>query len=107
MAVYLKDMQGRFLMVNPRFEEWYGKSNAELIGRTAEELFPLDLRKPQRDHDAQVIETMSTVEQERFTRFGDGTDHRVMVTKFPIVDGDGNAIGIRGINIDVTGQQTA
>jgi len=92
-------------MVNKRFEEWYGKSNSELIGRTSETVFPPHLLKPQRDHDAEVLETMLTLEQERVTRFKDSKDHRVSVTKFPILDGAGNPIGIGGINTDVTGQR--
>ncbi|NQU73072.1 MAG: PAS domain S-box protein [Rhodospirillales bacterium] len=104
-SMFLKDLQGRYLMVNKRFEEWYGKPNDELIGQTPDEIFLVKQVAALQDHDAQVLETMSAVEEERLTRFGDGTDHRVMVTKFPIVDGNGNAIGIGGINIDVTGQR--
>lgn len=104
-SMFLKDLQGHYLMVNKRFEEWYGKPNDELIGRSTDEIFSPEQVVTLKEHDKQVLETMSAVELERVTRFSDGMDHRVVVTKYPIVDTDGNAIGVGGINTDVTGQR--
>ncbi|MBT7759677.1 MAG: PAS domain S-box protein, partial [Rhodospirillaceae bacterium] len=84
-SMFLKDLQGRYLMVNRRFEEWYGKPNAQLIGRSTAEIFSAMQVTALEEHDSQVLETMSAVEMERVTRFSDGTDHKVMVTKYPIV----------------------
>lgn len=39
-AVHLKDKQGRYVLANARFEEWYGVSSKDIIGKTAKEVFP-------------------------------------------------------------------
>ena len=39
-AIHLKDVNGGWLEVNKRFEEWYGISAEEIVGKTTYDLFP-------------------------------------------------------------------
>jgi PAS domain S-box-containing protein len=41
IPVFVKDLQGRYVMVNPAFQVIVGRSAKELIGRTATEVHPL------------------------------------------------------------------
>jgi PAS domain S-box-containing protein len=40
VSIYVKDLEGRYLLVNPAFEIWTGISFEEARGKTAEDLFP-------------------------------------------------------------------
>lgn len=37
-ALSLKDMEGRFRLVNPKFTEWFGLQPEEVIGKTAHDI---------------------------------------------------------------------
>ncbi|MFK2891654.1 ATP-binding protein [Dyella flagellata] len=41
VPVYVKDLQGRYIMVNPAFQKIVGRQAGELIGRTATEVHPM------------------------------------------------------------------
>lgn len=105
LAISLKDLKGRFRMVNRRFEEWYGLSNDKIVGLTAEDFFPERLFASFKAQEREVWETMEIVESELLLPFADGAEHRIVLTRFPVLDGDGKTIGIGAFNTDVTSQR--
>src|SRR3546814_19539009 len=42
-GIVLKDREGRYLLANRRVQEWQGKSQEEILGRTTSDLFAEDL----------------------------------------------------------------
>ncbi len=106
-AIFLKDLSGRYLMVNKRFQTWYGRTKEDLIGKTPADLFDRERAGSVAEHDREVVEKLTAVERERVLRFADGRDHQINVVKFPVLDGDGRAVGIGAFNTDVTEQRNA
>ncbi|MCZ6698047.1 MAG: PAS domain-containing protein [Planctomycetota bacterium] len=106
-SMTLKDMDSRFLLVNKRFEEWFGFSQEEAFGKTALELFPAEFVDDFVEQDSETLDRNALTEHERETRFVDGSKRSIVVTKFPIfVDGD-RPIGIGTIQSDITKRKRA
>lgn len=101
-AVNLKDMEGRYILVNARFEEWYGLAAEDVIGKRGDEVFPLLQTAPFASLENEVARQNVPVEREFEIDFADGRKHLVLGSKFPVNDGQGVAMGIGTIEIDIT-----
>ena len=101
-AIYMKDLKGRFRLVNRRFEEWFGIPGAEMIGKAAEDIFTPIYADRYLDMDRQVIARRATCVRELKTNFADRSVHRLLVTKFPVTRPDGTLDGVGTISIDIT-----
>jgi len=99
-VIYIKDGEGRFLMVNRRVAEMLKLSKEEVIGKTDYDLFSKEDADKWRAYDRKVIETGNAMNFKSSVSLPDGQftflDH-----KFPVsVEGSPNAVG--GIAIDIT-----
>ncbi|MEE8297358.1 MAG: PAS domain S-box protein [Hyphomicrobium sp.] len=106
-AIFLKDTKGKFRLVNKRFEEWYGVTAAEVIGKTSHEIFPKDYADAYAAQDREVLKSRQAVEREQDIVFRDGTAHSILVTKFPVMDAAGTPLGLGTINTDLTEHKRA
>jgi PAS domain S-box-containing protein len=106
-AIFLKDLEGRYRLVNRRFEEWYGVSAADAVGRTSYDVYPKAYADSYTALDREVLETGQSREQELDAPFADGSVHRIIVNKFPVFGTDGQVIGLGSVNTDVTEQRAA
>jgi PAS domain S-box-containing protein len=101
-VIYLKDEQGRLLMVNRRAAEMAKLSKDEIIGKTDDDLnlFPKEEVDRWRAHNRKVTEAGTPMNFKETVTFADG--QRTFITnKFPVsVEGSPNAVG--GIAIDIT-----
>jgi diguanylate cyclase (GGDEF)-like protein/PAS domain S-box-containing protein len=113
--IYAKDREGRFTITNAGFQKHYGfRSDAELHGKTAEELNGMsrtDGRRPvtpeaaHRMHlqDMNVIRSGVAVENLEVQDMHDGEVERWYRTfKYPLRDSSGTASGMLAIVRDVT-----
>jgi PAS domain S-box-containing protein len=98
----MRDLEGRYLVIN--------RSCAELIGSTVEEALCRDPLAPYPAHIASYLD-----EQERRVRAGEGTStievnaddlagrhHAYLATKFPVTDDEGQTVAVGGIWIEIT-----
>jgi PAS domain S-box-containing protein len=100
-VVYLKDSQGRYQLVNPRFEELFGLSQEEVKGKTDHDLFPEAIADQLRSNDLQVLAEECSYQVEEQVFHGDGM-HTYLSVKFPLYDEFGLASGLCGISTDIT-----
>ena len=100
-AMYLKDDQGRFLMVNRRIAEQLKASKEEIIGKTDYDFFPKADADRFRAYDRQVVEAGVPMNFKIMANFADG-QQTIFDHKFPVanIEGAPNAVG--GIAITVT-----
>jgi len=98
--MFIKDMPGKYLLVNNRFSETMGISKRDIIGKTDAEL-PYDWVKRYAALDRQVIATKTRVKAEDII-IVNGTENHFLITKFPLRNKDGEMIGICGIGQDFT-----
>lgn len=100
-VVFMKDLAGRYLMVNRQFEKLYGRPNASIVGKTAREVFPLAQAEALLAGDRKVLETRRSIEFENVADIG-GEPRNYIALKFPLLDDDGQPYAICGVATDVT-----
>lgn len=102
MAVYIKDLDGRFVMINRQFRETFGMDDSKVLGRKAHELTNNENEaKFYEDTDRKVIETRKPVETEQVVYTGQG-ERNMLVTKFPLFDKENMLFAISGVDKDIT-----
>lgn len=98
---FIKDNDGRYLHVNPRFLQAFGLSASQVLGKTDGEIFEAGQAGEFRANDRRVTETGAAITFEEHPRYADGP-HTSLVTKFPLTDEAGNIYATGGIAIDIT-----
>lgn len=105
-VVYLKDREGRLTRVNRQYERIFGFAPGEIIGRTEHELFPKEVADAWRKNDVAVMETRTPTKFEETAPHTDGM-HWYVSVKFPLLDSDGQVVGIGGISTDISERKRA
>ncbi len=93
ISITVKDLDGRYLMVNRRWLEITGFTIEESIGRTDLELFGAELVAPARDSDAEVLRLGTVNEFEREVEL-QGVRRSYRIVKFPLIDAAGDAYAL-------------
>ncbi|WP_158502033.1 AAA family ATPase [Vitiosangium sp. GDMCC 1.1324] len=99
--VSIKDSQGRFLLVNRRFERLFGVTAEQLIGKSDEEVFPKELADEFRAHDLEVLEAGRPLEWEEVMPHEDGP-HTYLSIKFPLENAAEASYALCGVSTDIT-----
>ena len=100
-VIYVKYADGRYLLINRRFEELFAITMEQIIGRTDHEIFPKDIADAFRANDMLVLERNRAVEYEEYAPHSDGL-HTYISLKFPLYDDSGKPYAICGISTDIT-----
>jgi PAS domain S-box-containing protein len=101
--IYVKDLDGRYLLANAPFEKAFGVSEAELLGKDDVYLDP-ELAPVWRVNDLRAQQGEYHVQE-----WSDGPDGRLYYesVKFPLRDPDGFVYATCGISLDVTASRQA
>ncbi|HRK38291.1 MAG TPA: PAS domain S-box protein, partial [Burkholderiaceae bacterium] len=101
-VVFMKDAEGRHLLVNDKYQEATGISKTEVIGKTDFEVFPPEVATAIPEQDRQVMQACKpfTFEEQVPNRQGELRDY--LTTKVPLIDGNGVAYGMCAIATDIT-----
>jgi len=102
--VVVKDVEGRYITLNPLAERIYGLAQAEMLGQRAEDVLPANLVEECVRGDSMVLECEAPVEIEQTFQWADGP-HTFSTVKFPVFDADHCLVGIGAIGIDITQQK--
>ncbi|HWP57950.1 MAG TPA: MASE1 domain-containing protein [Candidatus Acidoferrales bacterium] len=105
-VIYLKDLAGRYIMVNARYEELFRVSRREMIGKTDLDIFPQAAAEKFRANDLCALEAGLPMEFEEALPHDDGL-HTYLSIKFPLRDATGAAYGVAGILTDITDRKRA
>ncbi|HEX7928918.1 MAG TPA: PAS domain-containing protein, partial [bacterium] len=103
--LFVKDLQGRHLLVNQRFCTTLGLTEEQILGRTLDEINVLDpeAKELAKAEDRQVLagEAIAAPVYRRFLR--DSTEERYFQSfKSPLRDQTGAIVGLVGLSIEVT-----
>src|SRR5262249_37901504 len=103
---FVKDCQGRYLMINAAGAAFLGKSVAEVIGRDDTQLFSPQSARAIIEGDRRI---MATAEIQTYEDVGAaaGVTRTYLSTKGPYRDAQGNVIGLIGICRDITERKRA
>lgn len=101
VQVFLKNLEGRYLLTNDSFNQFWGLKPVQIIDKTDAEVYPADLAEQFRRSDLGIIKKGRGMRFED-TRVVDGERFTNVVHKFPLFDQSGNASAICAITSDVT-----
>jgi PAS domain S-box-containing protein len=104
--IFLKDSDGRFLLVNREFEKLTGISRDQIIGKTDDELSKVQEAGALLTNDREVPRSGEEIVLEE-PATTDGVPLWSAVQKFPIVDRDGRIYATAHITTDVIARKRA
>ena len=104
-AIYVKDLEGRFLLANSVYLGLLGLGLDEVIGHTTAELGPPQTPETFRRADELVISTGQSQSDEVTLTDHEGRTRIFLTTKDPYRDSQGNIIGIIGVSRDITSRK--
>ena len=100
----VKNLAGRYVLGNPNMQRLVGRSEAEIVGKTAFDFFDEESAREIESFDRQVIATGEKVRCEERVVV-DGVEHIYSASKFPLLDEDGRVAHVCSISLDVTEQR--
>ncbi len=100
-AMYVKDLEGRHLVVNRRFEQLTRYRRGQIVGRRDDELFSPAIAAGFAESDREVLRHGRALEFDFPARIN-GELRLFSTTKFPLRGPDGRIFAVGGITSDVT-----
>ena len=100
-AVYAKDLEGRYVYCNREAAQFVGRTVDEVLGRTNAQLFEPETAARLSADDARASAGELRRNYEEVVVGANGPVH-MLSTKGPLVDAEGNVLGMLGVSRDVT-----
>jgi PAS domain S-box-containing protein len=101
VPLFYKNPEGRYLGCNRAFEESLGKSRAEIIGKTVNEMAPPEIASRYHEMDAKLFANPGTQTYE-WVIHKNGEARHVIFMKATFCRADGSIAGLLGTTTDVT-----
>ncbi|WP_438001119.1 PAS domain-containing sensor histidine kinase [Sorangium sp. So ce185] len=99
--VSVKDIEGRYILVNRRFEELFGITREAIVGKSDRDVFSREHAEALRAFDQRAILAGTALEDEEVMPQDDGV-HTYLAIKFPLRDAAGVPYAVGGISTDIT-----
>ncbi len=105
-VIYVKDIDGRYVLVNQLFESLFHVRRIDVVGKTDRDLFPPELADIYQANDQRVLAAGAPLQFEEVAPQDDGA-HTYVSTKFLLYDASGVPYAICGISTDITSRKRA
>ena len=105
-SIHVKDLEGRYLLVNKQLERILGQPREELLGKTDSEVLEPEGARRSRAHDLAALRARGPVEREGPMPCAGGS-RTFMTVKFPLFDSDGDPYAVCGIAFDISDRKRA
>jgi PAS domain S-box-containing protein len=102
VPIFYKDKEGSYLGFNNAFEELYGKTKEEIIGKNVFDLFPRELAEVYHGKDLEILQDPGTRIYESQLKNAQGVVRDVIFHKASITDMNGQVSGLIGAILDIT-----
>ena len=101
--IWLKDQKGIYRYCNPRFEQFFGAKEADIVGKTDYDFVGRELADLFRKNDAAAMDRgKPSINEEKITFSNDGHREILETIRAPMVRSDGQISGVLGIGRDIT-----
>ncbi len=104
--IFVKDVEGRYILLNKQYEKMWHLDSAEVRGKTDFELFPEEVAERVTANDRAVLETGQARQLEEYVPQDDGM-HTFISHKSPLYDAAGEIYAVCGIATDITERKRA
>jgi PAS domain S-box-containing protein len=105
-VIYMRDLDGRYMVVNREYERLFDLRRNEIVGLTDHDLFPAEIADEFRANDLRAAASGGPVHVEEVAPGEDGPRWYITV-KFPLLDSAGTAYAVAGISTDITARKRA
>lgn len=105
-ALFIKDIQGKYLFVNSETARILGKPAGEIIGKDDTEVFALETARKLMENDRRIISSGKSETVEEIISINNNTQV-YLATKNVCRNSQGEIIGLIGISRDITDQKEA
>jgi PAS domain S-box-containing protein len=99
--IYIKDLEGRYVMANRKFKDFFGLSDEMVIGMTDFDFNPKEQAEHYKKLDQEILDNLQPIESEEVIETHLGT-RILLLLKFPLITPEGTLLGISGIASDIT-----
>ena len=108
-AVFIKDAEGKFILMNRTLAGWYGLADPDLgVGKSEADFAPKAFAQATREAERRIFDSGAPVlDQEEKIVAADGKYHWVATSKMPLRNDAGEVVGVIGISRDIKGMKHA
>lgn len=99
--IFIKRINGEYLLINKQFGDLFAISNDAIIGKTDYDFLPESVADTYRNSDIEVVKKLRELKTEEIIQQKDGK-HTYIAVKFPLYDSTGRIYAIGGISTDIT-----
>ncbi|MES2853637.1 MAG: PAS domain S-box protein [Bacteroidota bacterium] len=99
--MFIKKINGEYLLINKQFESLYKITNEDIIGKTDHDFLPASIADVYRNSDFEVVKALKELKTEETIQQSDGM-HTYIAVKFPIYDATKRIYAIGGIFTDIS-----
>jgi len=100
-TITIKDVSGRYLLVNKEAQKSLGFTEKEVLGKTPYDFFPAEVADETRSHAEEVLKTGRLIERSIKSLGPNGVKHFITV-KFPLFDENQNIYAVGSMTTDIT-----
>ena len=101
-VVYVKDLAGRFMLTNQKFERILDLEKGGAVGRSDQELFPPEFAQTQIENDRRVLESGEPIQIEENIVDSNGDEFTYVSLKFPLRRDDREIYATCTISTDIS-----
>ena len=105
--IFMKDLEGRYGLVNDAAQRLMGRSLDAILGHTDFEIYPPDAAEHLRAVDRRVVEEGRVLEFEETFRTPDGVERTFITVKSPLRDDVRGVYGVCGVALEITDRKRA
>ena len=104
--IYLKDIEGRYLLANRRYATLFNIDQEAIVGKTDYDIFPEAVAEAFQTNDRAVLEAGTAQAWEEIAP-QNGRDRTFLAQKFLLFDAHGQPYALCGISTDITERKEA
>ncbi|MDQ1644341.1 MAG: hypothetical protein QOJ50_525, partial [Cryptosporangiaceae bacterium] len=105
-VIYIRDRQGRYLLVNREYERLFHVERDKITGLTDHDLFPPEMADHFHANDQQALASDAPILIDEVAPQEDGP-HTYVTVKFRLLDAAGDPYAVCGISTDITDRKRA
>ncbi|MFN8458102.1 MAG: PAS domain S-box protein [Anaerolineae bacterium] len=105
--VFVVSVDGRILLVNQAWEQFFDLQQEKVIGRSVAEVFPAEMAHRFLSSNQRVADSLASIKFEQTFVTPANTPYYEEVIKFPIFDATGQIEAVGGIATDITARKEA